>query len=139
MVAQFTGVAQCADVRSRLALYRHRLLRLSWGLEVQMQLSVRDVAIEALQRLAVTGTGEAQAGERVEHRTVRGALDECAIHVEELILLPVQLHAEMRAAVAVDPQFAIEFQCEHALAVDLEALGGAFIKIIDGDEGNGGG
>ncbi len=52
-----------------------------------------------LQRLADTGTGNAQTAIGFKQRVVRGALDISVVHVEETVFLPLKIDAGMRTTV----------------------------------------
>jgi len=60
--------------------------------------------VEAFQVLALAGTGDAEPGLDEEQCSVRGALYQCAIGIQELVFLPLQRSPQMRTVIVVDMQ-----------------------------------
>lgn len=73
-----------------------------------------------LQLLAATGTGDTDPGFDFKQRAVGGALNQCFVSIQKLVFEPVQLHAQMRAGIAIDVNPAVAFYGKQAAAIDLE-------------------
>lgn len=78
-----------------------------------------------MQIFASAGAGNAVAGVDLEKCAVCRTLDECGVVVEELVWLPVQFNAEMRAAVVVNIKLAVVPDSQQTDSANLEAAGGA--------------
>ena len=64
-------------------------------------LAVFDHQPDRLQVITDTGAGNAVAGIDFKQGVMRRALDKHVVHVEKLVLLPVQIDAGVRAAVYI--------------------------------------
>ena len=78
------------------------------------------MGVQRGQRLAFAGTGHAFAVLDQKQRTVGGTLDQTGAAVQELVGLPFQRDAAMRAAVFVDENLALSAYRQKLVVLQLE-------------------
>ena len=87
------------------------------------------------QMIPEAGAGDALPALDQEQRAVGGTLDQRRVHIQELVLLPVEFDTEVGAVILIDIQLPIFFDGEIAFAVDLKTPGGVVGDIIDVAQG----
>ncbi len=90
------------------------------------------VVVDRNQRPPAAGAGDAFASFDDKQCAMVGALDHASAAIEELVCNPFQRNTQMRAAILVDINFALLFNCKQFAAVELKAFAAAFEYFISG-------
>lgn len=81
--------------------------------------------------MSQAGAGDTFAVFYQKQRAVGEALDHHSVEIKELVLHPVQLNAEVGAAIAIQVYLPLSLDGEVAVVVQLEASGGVFGQLVN--------